>query len=832
MQPNNLDRVARYESSYPTYALGKHIDRASHLLKTVGFENMVRHLRTPPDFPTDIKNLPHPAGPLLDYLRCHGAPVKTTTAPWSQAQKDEAILRGPHQSALLHTEFLEEEMADMAAKGQWLVLPYELLRHLPQLRISPIGVVPQHERRPRTIVDLSFFGVNAETVPLAPSESMQFGRTLQRLLQKLVAADPRYGPTYLIKVDISDGFYRIHLNPHDAPVLGVAFPPAPDGTKLVAIPLTLPMGWVLSPPFFTAATETIADITNVRLQDSTDHPQSHRLDNIADAVGTEDPPRLPGCGGPEESFLFATPPPFLPVRTLRRKPLQYTDLYMDDFIQAVQGGTTRRSRARRILFDTIDQVFQPLESAPGKNRQEPISLKKLQKGDARWATRKNVLGWIIDTVDETIELPPRRLARLESILNDLPRSRTRISVKVWHQVLGELRSMTLAIPGLRGFFSLLQEALRHVEQRRLRLTSATHDFLDDIRWLVQTLHARPTRFREVVPTTLRTVGACDACQQGMGGVLFLPTKQGTFKAILWRAPFPAQVQNQLVSWSNPAGTISNSDLELAGTIAQHDVLAHEVDVRECTIATLTDNTPAQAWQHKGSTTTTGPAAYLLRLQALHQRHFRYLPQVHYIPGPANAMADDCSRRWDLSDAQLISHFNSFYPQTSSWHLCRLRPAMLSCLTSALQRQRPELASMLQPKLAPIANGLSGHDFVATCIKTRSLLRSAIPPSSYKSLPSASGTADIPLAAGPLDIAQYLRPSVQWARRWPFWGPLIPGLTPQDKSISALHGKFAPTSSAIPLPNASNPFPWKLSSTLSRESSAIPMPVRASERQVI
>jgi hypothetical protein len=93
-------------------------------------------------------------------------------------------------------------MAAMCAKGQWMVLPYALVRCLPQLRISPIGVVPQHERRPRTIVDLSFFGVNADTLPLAPLDAMQFGRALERILQRLVQADPRYGPTYLIKVDI------------------------------------------------------------------------------------------------------------------------------------------------------------------------------------------------------------------------------------------------------------------------------------------------------------------------------------------------------------------------------------------------------------------------------------------------------------------------------------------------------------------------------------------------------------------------------------------------------------------------------------------------------
>ena len=55
-----------------------------------------------------------------------------------------------------------------------------------------------------------------------------------------------------------------------------------------------------------------------------------------------------------------------------------------------------------------------------------------------------------------------------------------IAVKQWHKILGELRSMSIAIPGARGLFSLLQEAFRHVEadQPRIRLTKAVHGFLD------------------------------------------------------------------------------------------------------------------------------------------------------------------------------------------------------------------------------------------------------------------------------------------------------------------------------------------------------------------
>jgi hypothetical protein len=451
---------------------------------------------------------------------------------------------------------------------------------------------------------------------------------------------------------------------------------------------------------------------------------------------------------------------------------------MDDFVAAVQGGPQRRQHARRILFDTIDQVFRPLHHSDGKNRQEPISTKKLRKGDARWSTRKTVLGWVLDTVRETIELPSRRLDRLQQILADLPRTKSRIAVTTWQQVLGELRSMTLAIPGLRGFFSLLQEALRHVHRKRIRLTTGAHDFLDDIRWLVQSLHHRPTRFREVVPTAVRVVGTCDACRQGMGGVMFLPAADGVPEPLLWRATFPATLQSQLVSWDNPNGTITNSDLELAGTIAQHDILVHAADVREATIATLTDNTPAQAWQIKGSATTTGPAAYLLRLQALHQRYHRYLPLTQYIPGPANTMADDCSRRWDLSDSDLISHFATSYPQTKSWRLCHLQPGMLSSLISALQRQRPAPLLMFPPKTKSTAPGKNGFNSVGTYTTTRSLPALLTPSSSFKSLPNESGTADPPAAVNLSAIARYLTPSVRWARRSPYWGPLTHASIPQ------------------------------------------------------
>ena len=741
-----------------------------------------------------MQDLPHPASHLLDYLRKVGAPVITGTLPWTQDRKRAALRQGPHKSAKDHTAFLRQEFTDMIHKGHWTVLPAAQVLHLRDLRLSPLGVVPQRDRRPRTISDYTFSSVNQDTSPLAPLDAMQFGRTLHRLLRHIIRANPRFGPVYLSKLDIADGFYRIWLLPRDVPKLGVLFPRCTGEEPLIGFPLTLPMGWIHSPPYFTAATETITDLAN-RITRTQQHAMPHHLEPLADT-----PPPL------ETTIAACTTPgtttsvPHHAPRIVNPKPLAVHDVYVDDFISLAQGSTKRRRTVRRQLLHTIDQVFRPLDSTDSPFRQEPISVKKLKKGDAAWTTRKLVLGWIIDTIRMTVELPPHRLDRLHELLADVPATCKRISPRRWQKFLGELRSMLLALPGGRGLFSTLQDAFRHpTTDNRLKLSPAVHDFLADFRWLARDLGQRPTRIAELTPQPESTLGACDAAGSGMGGVHFVPTPSGAaIQPLLWRAPFPPQVVLQLITHSNPTGTITNSDLELAGTIAHHDVLAHYADVRERTTHNLHDNTPAVFWQRKGSTTTTKAAAYLLRLQSLHQRFHRYVPLHDYIPGPANSMADTCSRAWHLSDAELLTFFNSRYPQPLSWKLCRVQPQMLSSLTLALSSKRsaPELFLHEPQQLTTI--GPAGQHFVSTTILTHSSGVSQTRSLSSKSGVHAIGMAVPPPAENPSDLAQWKTPCVQWARRWPAWGPKTFAKTASATLISASSANSAPTAEATPL----------------------------------
>jgi hypothetical protein len=252
--------------------------------------------------------------------------------------------------------------------------------------------------------------------------------------------------------------------------------------------------------------------------------------------------------------------------------------------------------------------------------------------------------------------------------------------------VGELRSMVLTIPGGKGLFSILQQFLKVRSEggTRLRLTSEVHTILNDSGDLASDLRERPTCIAELVPSVIpATLGAQDAAGPGMGGVHFVPLPDGSIQPMCWRSPFPLEVQRRLVLFDNPARTITNSDLELAASVDQHYVLTSNLDAREVTIHNFSDNTSTVFWQRKGAVSNSGPNAQLLRLQALHQRKHIYVPTNDYLPGPANLMADDCSRCWDLLDSQFLLHFNASFPQTRPWRLFPLAKQMHSVLTSAL-----------------------------------------------------------------------------------------------------------------------------------------------------
>ena len=311
----------------------------------------------------------------------------------------------------------------------------------------------------------------------------------------------------------------------------------------------------------------------------------------------------------------------------------------------------------------------------------------------------------------------------------------------------------------------------------MRLHKEAQDQLEDFWILACSISQRPTCIAELVPTATNYSGACDAALAGQGGVWFPPSTPSAttpdHPPIVWRWPHPECIQKQLVSFANPTGTISNSDLELAGTIAHQDVLVNAVDCAEKTLAIGCDNTPAVAWRKKGSVTTPGPASYLLREAALHQRQHRYKTNIFHIPGILNTLADIASRRFDLSDRDLLTYLDLIAPQRQPWQLHQLAPSTISRLTCALQRRRNSNPSLGTETTTETPCGTSaGSPTLPSLVLTPSSRIVPTESNTSKCLQYDCGMVPLPEIASRSSLTPFEMPSFKWQRRSPYWGGQI------------------------------------------------------------
>ena len=346
------------------------------------------------------------------------------------------------------------------------------------MHLSPLAVKDEGEKcRPHVIMDHTWFDINDHTVVELPPEVMQFSGMLSCILWLLQHADPNEGPVYMAKFDISNGFYHLFLDPDDAPKLAVLMLKYDRELQLVAMPLSLTAGWVLSLPTFCAASKTATDIINASLFCHT--VPLHQLKDTASDHDCWGPPQQLSVGLQPSSSLstiktvlaLALPlpqPEDHALLTKHKGPVAHVNVFVDDFIGIMQGSWCHCQNVRQCIMHAVDDIFSQLDAITAK-RKEAVSEKKLLKGEGRWSQWKEILGWILDTSWGTLELTNQQKSCILAIFDDL-HHKGQVGIKKWQWLLGKLRFMGPAVPGASGLFKALQLGLSHADKQRICIT--------------------------------------------------------------------------------------------------------------------------------------------------------------------------------------------------------------------------------------------------------------------------------------------------------------------------------------------------------------------------
>jgi hypothetical protein len=535
------------------------------------------------------------------------------------------------------------------------------------------------------------------------------------------------------KIDLSDGFWRMIVDREQRWNFCYVMPDPPGNKTRIVIPSALQMGWKESPPYFCAATETGRDLIQWLVDTKAEFPP-HPFEEFLLPADLQ--PRVeegsamqliehPGDG----RRLVENPSEGLEKNAGKRRIENPSEgltqgayiikVYVDDYILGVIEDVDRTliQRVSRAALYGIHSIFPPPRITGHKGGKDPISEKKLKKGDAKFLAEKIILGFRFDGANRTVQLPQEKADGIDIEIHRLLK-KNRVPLKRFMTIVGRIMSAARIVPAAKALTTPLYKAMKG-SPKMVGLgkgSEARLTLIDLYCTLIGSLAARPTHVDELVRRLNSAAGTADASSEGAGGIWFgnkiLPT--------IWRIRWPAEVRARY-----KLGIPTNSDLEMAAIVTMMLVLEGITSRTRQHTLVFSDNTPAVSWTERlvSSKAQSKVAARLLRILAIRSRLTQAaMPTPDHWPGEKNEPADTASRSFDkfnagpykgwpaTADASFLTLFSRTYPlppQTGSWQLAMLCPEPLSLMISTLLGDRlPMQRWTFKPGLEPGGSGRS------------------------------------------------------------------------------------------------------------------------------
>ncbi len=319
-----------------------------------------------------------------------------------------AVERGPHQSSLTPkalVNFAEESIEKVKAGQAKLVLWDDIKGNPPsQMKVSLIAAIPHNSKAFQSILDLSFQlwlqngifieSVNHTTVKMAPQGALdQLGHALSRIIHAFAKAEED-AKIFMAKWDVKDGFWQLDCEVGEEFNFAHVLPQAAGMPIVIVIPTLLQRGWVESPPYFCAAVETARDIT---------------LDYSNTPIGSITPHKFVNYVRGDNNFKV------LPATSEDKNNCQYgLKVYVNNFMSIVI--PTSRDQLEHVataIMTGIHDVF----PANITDSEDPISEKKLLKGEGQYSLIKTLLGFEFDGKQKTMWLEEEKWAKLLTTLH-------------------------------------------------------------------------------------------------------------------------------------------------------------------------------------------------------------------------------------------------------------------------------------------------------------------------------------------------------------------------------------------------------------------------------
>jgi hypothetical protein len=296
-----------------------------------------------------------------------------------------------------------------------------------------------------------FPSVNETTVPAEDQDAVKkLGKAMPALLRFMFEC-PTTWEIQWQKIDLSDGFWRMIVSAGAETNFVFQLPPRPgDNQRYFVVPSALQMGWMNSPPYFSTTTDTTKTLQErvLALSATTGIKESHRYELKCLS------------GGPN---LEAT------LAELKSDAIMISQVFVDDFMNGLAGLPNRESKPAQELWLTraamhsIHAVFPPPEILNHQGGKDSISQKKVDKGDAKFQTEKEMLGVMLKGAPGSERLVGLPLAKRDkyvgAIQEALDSPAHRVGLNSFQKIVGKLQFAAQTLPAMWGFFTPLYQAM-------------------------------------------------------------------------------------------------------------------------------------------------------------------------------------------------------------------------------------------------------------------------------------------------------------------------------------------------------------------------------------